>query len=127
MRVKRQFRSSFLDKNSPIHFFWGSFDLASSRFSGRRAPERPGTDALTREGYSHEVISCGFWPGNEALTDPVFMHTRHPNRLALKRPPFIPVPHFTAPIWASMYCALPGSTQFSPTRTGLARLLSEHI
>jgi len=50
-------------KQSPVHFFWGSFDLAATRFSGRRAPERPGADRVTLEAYSHEVISFGFWPG----------------------------------------------------------------
>ncbi len=58
-----EFRSRFLGKSSPLHFFWGSFDLAVSRFNGRRAPERPDADAITREAYSHEVISAGFWPG----------------------------------------------------------------
>jgi len=54
---------SFVGKQSPVHFFWGSFDLAYTRFSGRRAPERPGADPVTREAYSHEVVSFGFWPG----------------------------------------------------------------
>jgi hypothetical protein len=63
--VFHQFRSPFLGKSSPVHFFWGSFDLAVSRFSGRRAPERPGADAMTREAYSHEVSSVGFWPGGD--------------------------------------------------------------
>lgn len=62
-RVFKQFRAAFLGKCSPVHFFWGSFDLAVTRFSGRRAPERPGADAITREAYSHEVISAGWWPG----------------------------------------------------------------
>jgi Family of unknown function (DUF5996) len=61
--VLNQFRARFIGKSSPVHFFWGSFDLAVSRFSGRRAPERPGADAMTREAYSHEVSSVGFWPG----------------------------------------------------------------
>lgn len=61
--VFQQFRSEFQGKSSPVHFFWGSFDLAVSRFSGRRAPERPGADAVTREAYSHEVSSVGFWAG----------------------------------------------------------------
>jgi hypothetical protein len=59
----KEFRSRFLGKVSPVHFFWGSFDLAVTRFSGRRAPERPGADRMTREAYSHEVSSVGFWPG----------------------------------------------------------------
>ncbi|MGH9524072.1 MAG: DUF5996 family protein [Terriglobales bacterium] len=61
--VFKQFRAGFLGKCSPVHFFWGSFDLAVTRFSGRRAPERDGADAITREAYSHEVISAGWWPG----------------------------------------------------------------
>lgn len=62
-KVFKQFRAGFVGKCSPVHFFWGSFDLAVTRFSGRRAPERPGADAITREAYSHEVISAGWWPG----------------------------------------------------------------
>jgi Family of unknown function (DUF5996) len=62
--VLKTFRASFLGKSSPVHFFWGSFDLAVTRFSGRRAPEQPNADPISREGYSHEVISCGFWPGD---------------------------------------------------------------
>src|SRR5579863_636692 len=61
--ILKEFRSGFIGKASPVHFFWGSFDLAVTRFSGRRAPERPGADAITREAYSHEVSSVGFWPG----------------------------------------------------------------
>jgi hypothetical protein len=62
--VFRQFQVDWLGKASPVHFFWGSLDLAVTRFSGRRAPERPGADVITSEAYSHEVISFGFWPGN---------------------------------------------------------------
>jgi hypothetical protein len=66
-RVMQQFRGRFLGKASPVHFFWGSFDLAITRFSGRRAPPHPGSAVLpasvSREAYSHEVSSCGFWPG----------------------------------------------------------------
>ena len=67
-----EFRSRFLGKCSPVHFFWGSFDLAVSRFNGRRAPERAGADAITREAYSHEVISAGFWPGGAGVDGPAF-------------------------------------------------------
>jgi hypothetical protein len=71
--VLRKFRSRFIGKASPVHFFWGSFDLAATRFSGRRAPERPDADFLTKEAYSHEVISHGFWPGDgEAVKDAAF-------------------------------------------------------
>lgn len=65
--VFEEFRSRFIGKCSPVHFFWGSFDLAVTRFSGRRAPERPGADIITREAYSHEVSSVGFWPGNAGI------------------------------------------------------------
>jgi hypothetical protein len=67
-----QFRSAFIGKCSPVHFFWGSFDLAVTRFSGRRAPERPGADAVTREAYSHEVSSVGFWPGGGDIKGAAF-------------------------------------------------------
>jgi hypothetical protein len=70
--VLEQFRSGFVGKCSPVHFFWGSFDLAVTRFSGRPAPPRPNADAITREAYSHEVISHGFWPGGGAVKDAAF-------------------------------------------------------
>jgi Family of unknown function (DUF5996) len=63
-RVFREFGTAFLGKVSPVHFFWGSFDLAVTRFSGRPAPPREGADRIQQEAYSHEVISAGFWPGN---------------------------------------------------------------
>jgi hypothetical protein len=70
--IFKEFRARFIGKASPVHFFWGSFDLAASRFSGRRAPERPGADAMTREAYSHEVSSVGWWPGNGGFDAPMF-------------------------------------------------------
>ncbi len=82
-RVFKLFRSGFLGKASPVHFFWGSFDLAISRFSGRAAPLHPGgvpglPDAVTREAYSHEVSSAGFWPGNEAFPRAAFYAYAYP-------------------------------------------------
>ena len=76
-RVFKQFRTGFLGKASPVHFFWGSFDLAVTRFSGRRAPRHPGgvpslPDAVACEAYSHEVSSAGFWPGSGAIDYPAF-------------------------------------------------------
>jgi len=71
-QVFKEFRAGFLGKVSPVHFFWGSFDLAVTRFSGRRAPERPGADSITREAYSHEVSSAGFWPGGGDIQGPGF-------------------------------------------------------
>jgi hypothetical protein len=82
-RVFQEFRARFIGKNSPVHFFWGSFDLAVTRFSGRPAPPHPGgfpnlPDRITREAYSHEVSSAGFWPGGEALPEPVFFSYAYP-------------------------------------------------
>lgn len=68
----RVFAGEFQGKASPVHFFWGSFDMAYTRFSGRPAPERPGADEVTREAYSHEVMSFGFWPGGGAVDDAAF-------------------------------------------------------
>ena len=70
--VFENFRCEFVGKCSPVHFFWGSFDLAVTRFSGKRAPARPDADAMTREAYSHEVISHGFWPGSGDAPEPSF-------------------------------------------------------
>jgi hypothetical protein len=81
-RVLQKFRSRFQGKCSPVHFFWGSFDLAVTRFSGRPAPPHPGTpgvaDSITREAYSHEVSSAGFWPGGDALPEPIFYAYAYP-------------------------------------------------
>jgi len=82
-RVLKEFRTGFLGKSSPVHFFWGSFDLAVTRFSGRRAPPHPGgvpnlADAVTREAYSHEVSSAGFWPGGGAIEYPAFYSYAYP-------------------------------------------------
>jgi hypothetical protein len=82
-RVFTEFRARFCGKCSPVHFFWGSFDLAVTRFSGRPAPEHPGgvphlPDAITREAYSHEVSSCGFWPGGETVPQPIFYSYAYP-------------------------------------------------
>jgi hypothetical protein len=71
-RILRRFRGRFVGKSSPVHFFWGAFDLALTRFSGRRAPERPEASAIKREAMSHEEISVGFWPGSGAVREPAF-------------------------------------------------------
>ncbi|HXW61871.1 MAG TPA: DUF5996 family protein [Candidatus Acidoferrales bacterium] len=88
--VLKEFRASFIGKASPVHFFWGSFDLAVTRFSGRRAPERPNADAVTREAYSHEVSSAGWWPGGGEITSAMFYAYAAPEpagfRDALVRP-----------------------------------------
>ena len=82
-RVFKQFRTGFLGKASPVHFFWGSFDLAVTRFSGRRAPRHPGgvphlPDDVACEAYSHEVSSAGFWPGSGAIDYPAFYCYAYP-------------------------------------------------
>jgi hypothetical protein len=82
-RVLKQFRTGFLGKCSPVHFFWGSFDLAVTRFSGRPAPLHPGgipalPDAVTREAYSHEVSSAGFWPGDPRYPQAAFYSYAYP-------------------------------------------------
>lgn len=82
-RVLQRFRSGFLGKVSPVHFFWGSFDLAVTRFSGRPAPRHPGgnpglPDAVAREAYSHEVCSAGFWPGGGSMDYPAFYAYAYP-------------------------------------------------
>jgi hypothetical protein len=83
-RVFRRFRSRFLGKCSPVHLFWGSFDLAVTRFSGRTAPQHPGgfphlPDPITREAYSHEVSSAGWWPGHGGLGYPAFYSYAYPS------------------------------------------------
>jgi hypothetical protein len=81
--VLKEFRARFIGKVSPVHFFWGSFDMAVTRFSGRLAPERPGADLMTREAYSHEVISHGWWPGNKDMEAAFYSYTTpEPNGLA---------------------------------------------
>jgi len=81
-RIFTAFRARFIGKVSPVHFFWGSFDLAVTRFSGRLAPVHPGApnvaDSVTREAYSHEVSSCGFWPGGGPVDSPVFYSYAYP-------------------------------------------------
>ncbi|UPJ76149.1 DUF5996 family protein [Bradyrhizobium sp. 187] len=82
-RVFKRFRTSFLGKDSPVHLFWGSFDLAVTRFSGRAAPRHPGgvpalPDSVTREAYSHEVSSAGFWPGGNGVDSPAFYSYAYP-------------------------------------------------
>jgi Family of unknown function (DUF5996) len=89
--VMNEFRAGFIGKSSPVHFWWGAFDLAVTRFNGKRAPERPGADAMTKEAYSHEVISAGFWPGSGTLNEPAFYAYATPEpdgfKTARVRPP----------------------------------------
>ena len=86
--VLQEFRGRFIGKSSPVHFFWGGFDLAVTRFNGRRAPER--ADPIMREGYSHEVISAGFWPGGGAVSDAAFYAYAAPEPTGFKTAPIRP-------------------------------------
>ncbi len=94
-RVLKQFRGRFLGKASPVHFFWGSFDLAATRFSGRPAPPHPGGapnlgDWVMREAYSHECSSAGFWPGGGAIAEPVFYAYAYPEPEGFRNYPVEP-------------------------------------
>jgi hypothetical protein len=94
-RVLHGFRTSFIGKCSPVHFFWGSFDLAVTRFSGRRAPLHPGgvpnlPDAVTQEAYSHEVSSAGFWPGSAGVEYPAFYSYAYPEPPGFSAAPIRP-------------------------------------
>jgi hypothetical protein len=94
-RVFKQFRTGFLGKASPVHFFWGGFDLAVTRFSGRRAPRHPGgvpslPDAVACEAYSHEVSSAGFWPGSGAIDYPAFYSYAYPEPAGFRAAPVKP-------------------------------------
>jgi hypothetical protein len=98
-RVFKLFRTGFLGKASPVHFFWGSFDLAVTRFSGRTAPRHPGgvpglPDAVTREAYSHEVSSAGFWPGSDAFPQAAFYSYAYPQPAGFRDRPVTPGAHF---------------------------------
>ncbi len=95
--IFKEFRSRFLGKVSPVHFFWGSFDLAVTRFSGRRAPERPGADRITREAYSHEVLSVGFWPGGGDMKGAAFYAYAAPEPAGFGRSPVRPPKAFYDP------------------------------
>lgn len=91
--VLKEFRSRFIGKVSPVHLFWGSFDLAVTRFSGRRAPVLEGADHMNREAYSHEVSSAGFWPGSGSLVGPAFYSYASPQPPGYKEAR-IPAPGF---------------------------------
>jgi hypothetical protein len=92
-----EFRSRFIGKDSPVHFFWGSFDLCVTRFSGRRAPEKPDADPVTREAYSHEVISAGFWPGGGEIKGPAFYAYAAPEPAGFAEQPVLPAAAFYHP------------------------------
>ena len=107
-RLLKEFRSGFLGKCSPVHFFWGSFDLCVTRFSGRLAPPRPDADHITRLAYSHEVSSVGFWPGSGNVTEPAFYAYAAP-----------------APAGFAEARARPGKAFYNPSTQGFILLAEE--
>jgi hypothetical protein len=121
-QVFAAFRSRFIGKVSPVHFFWGSFDLAVTRFSGRRAPPPPNNpvipDAVNREAYSHEVSSCGFWPGNGGFGQAAFYSYAYPQPAGFGEAPIQPsagfydknIGEFILPYDAVRLAASPGET-----------------
>lgn len=96
-KVFETFRARFIGKSSPVHFFWGSFDLAVTRFSGRRAPERKDADTIMLEAYSHEVISAGFWPGSGEVKDAAFYSYAAPEPEGFRKHPVRPETAFYHP------------------------------
>ena len=101
--VLNEFRSRFLGKSSPVHFFWGGFDLAVTRFSGRRAPAREGADAMTREAYSHAVSSAGFWPGAPGNMDAMFYAYAAPEPAGFKTARVLPSSAFYGTGWGGEF------------------------
>lgn len=96
-QVFKEFAGRFIGKQSPVQLYWHSFDLAVTRFSGRRAPERDGADRVTREAYSHEVISFGFWPGDRQMREPAFYSYTAPEPDGLTDQPLRPGSAFWTP------------------------------
>ena len=121
-RVFKQFRTGFLGKASPVHFFWGSFDLAVTRFSGRRAPRHPGgvphlPDAVACEAYSHEVSSAGFWPGGGAIDYPAFYSYAYPEPAGFRAAKVRPTRRSSARRSANSSCPTMPCARL-PIRTG---------
>jgi hypothetical protein len=125
--IFKEFRAGFIGKASPVHFFWGSFDLAATRFSGRRAAERTGADTITREAYSHEVISAGFWPGGGDVKGAAFYAYAAPEPAGFAQSPVRPAEafyHLQLKEFILMYDDVRRST--SPKETLLAFLQSTY-
>jgi hypothetical protein len=95
--IFQEFRGRFIGKSSPVHLFWHHLDLAVARFSGRPAPAREGANSVEREAYSHEVISCGFWAGDEKVREPAFYAYAYPEPEGLAKEPLNPTEAFYNP------------------------------
>jgi hypothetical protein len=121
--VFHEFRARFIGKCSPVHFWWGGFDLAVSRFNGRRAPERPGADAITREGYSHEVISAGLWPGSGTMREAAFYAYAAPEPAGFKTARVGPAAAFYSPDFNEFLIKYEDVRQAASPRTALLEFL----
>jgi Family of unknown function (DUF5996) len=102
----QEFAGWFCGKTSPVHLFWHGLDLAVTRFSGRRAPENPNADRVTREAYSHEVISFGFWPGDQKVRMPAFYSYTAPEPAGLAEEPLRPEAASWQQLFGSSHLAL---------------------
>lgn len=117
------YRGQFIGKCSPVHFFWHSFDLAVTRFSGRPAPVAADADPVTREAYSHEVISCGFWVGDAKMREPAFYLYASPSPNGLASKPLQPASAF----WSDLYGGTMALLRYEDVRkseTGINDVLS---
>jgi len=121
--IFNEFRAEFIGKASPVHFFWGSFDLAATRFSGRRAPERPGADSITREAYSHEVISAGFWPGGGDVKGAAFYAYAAPEPEGFAKSTVRPAEAFYHPQLKEFFLMYDDQRQASSPRGALLEFL----
>jgi hypothetical protein len=125
--VFQQFRSRFVGKSSPVHFFWGSFDLAVTRFSGRRGPERPGAHAMTREAYSHEVSSVGFWPGSGEIMEAAFYSYTQPEPQGFKQARVRPEAAFYSTQPGEFLLMYDDRSKGQVTQRLVTRLLPKHL
>lgn len=126
-QVFEEFSGRFIGKQSPVQLYWHSFDLAVTRFSGRRAPERPDADRVTREAYSHEVISFGFWPGDRQVREPAFYSYTAPEPEGLTDQPLEPEGAFWTPEGGTALLMYEGVRRSgSPRETLLAFLQSAY-
>ena len=121
--VFQEFRARFIGKCSPVHFWWGGFDLAVTRFSGRRAPDRPNADAITREGYSHEVISAGLWPGSGAMREAAFYAYAAPEPAGFKTARVGPAGAFYSPDFNEFLITYENVRQAASPRAALLEFL----
>ena len=130
-RVFTAFRARFIGKVSPVHFFWGSFDLAVTRFSGRHAPPHPGApniaDKVTREAYSHEVSSCGFWPGGPGMEQPIFYSYAYPQPAGFAEAPVRPAEASYNRDFGEFVLPYEAVRQRHSTRRAIGRLPAEYV